>query len=336
MIYLLCGDDDFTIEESLASLRNEVGLPDVRDVNTVTFDASSRRAEIAATCDTGPFLADKRRVVVRGLGTRFERRRSSQSWSKTEASGLGEWAGLSEYLVLVPKTTNLVFVDGALTASNPLLKEIKPHASTRLFSRPNPRELRQWIRTRVASIGADIEPDAVEELAKTIGNDLRVIAMELEKLSLYKSGTAIHHKDVIDMVSYIRDATIFPAVDAILEGRFADAVRMVHQILGSGGSPSYLLAMLSRQVRLLMIAKDLGARGVPTPEYGKRLRLSGYPLRKTMEQERKFRPEQLVQIHRRLLKADLSIKSSSLDESVVLDLLVADLATIHGSGLDHD
>jgi DNA polymerase III delta subunit len=55
-----------------------------------------------------------------------------------------------------------------------------------------------------------------------------------------------------------------------------------------------------------------------------------------MEQGRKFRPEQLVQIHRRLLKADLSIKSSSLDESVVLDLLVADLATIHGSGLDHD
>ena len=54
-------------------------------------------------------------------------------------------------------------------------------------------------------------------------------------------------------------------------------------------------------------------------------------MRKTMEQERKFRSEQLVMVHRRLMEADLRIKSSSLDESVELDLLVADVASIqHG------
>ena len=51
-----------------------------------------------------------------------------------------------------------------------------------------------------------------------------------------------------------------------------------------------------------------------------------------MEQERKFRPEQLVQVHRRLLEADLRIKSSSLDESVALDLLVAEVAAIQHGG----
>ena len=335
MIYLLYGDDDFTIEEALASLRSEVGLPDVRDVNTAMFDGSSvSRAEVMATCDTVPFLADKRLVIVRGLLTKFERRRPSRSRSKTQPAeaGLGEWDGLSKYLERVPETTDLVFVDGALAASNPLLKTVQPHASSRVFSRPNPSELRQWIRTRVASMGADIEPDAVDELAETIGGDLRVVAGELEKLALYRSGASIRHEDVLEMVSYTRDANIFATVDAILEGRFAAAARMVHLILGSGGSPSYLLVMLSRQVRLLILAKDLAARRVPAPERGKRLGLSGYPLRKTMEQERKFRPEQLVLVHRRLLEADLSIKSSSLDESVALDLLVAEVAAIQHGG----
>ena len=181
-------------------------------------------------------------------------------------------------------------------------------------------------------MGADIEPNAVDELAETIGSDLRVVAGELEKLALYKTGTPIRHEDVLEMVSYTRDANIFATVDAVLEGRYASAARMVHLILDSGESPFYLLRMLSRQVRLLILAKDLGARQVPAPECGKRLGLSGYPLQKTMEQERKFRPEQLVKIHRRLMEADLSIKSSSLDEGVVLDFLVAEVAAIQHGG----
>jgi DNA polymerase III delta subunit len=52
LINLLYGDDDFTIEEALVSLRSEVGLPDVRDVNTTAFEASVSRAEMMATCVT--------------------------------------------------------------------------------------------------------------------------------------------------------------------------------------------------------------------------------------------------------------------------------------------
>ena len=210
MIYLLYGDDDFTIDEALVTLRSEVGLPDVRDVNTAAFDAAVSRAEMMATCDTVPFLADKRLVIVRGLLTRFERHRPSRSRSKSDSAtaGLGEWEGLSEYLERVPETTDLVFVDSALDASNPLLKAVQPHANSRLFSRPNPKELRQWIRSRVASLGADIESKAVDELAETIGGDLRIIDMELQKLSLYRWGETVRHEDVQEMVSYARECNV--------------------------------------------------------------------------------------------------------------------------------
>jgi DNA polymerase-3 subunit delta len=330
VIYLLHGDDDFTMGQHVSSMKQGVLPADVRDFNVSVLDGAQVSAdELISTCSTAPFLAEKRLVIVEGLVSRFERLGASRSRAK-EGRGpvpLGAWEGLAEFLSRAPETTEIVFADGPLTRSNPLFAAIQPHATVRPFPLPDPRSLAQWIRGRAAAAGIEIEHRAIDTLARTIGSDLRVIASELEKLSLFRSGAPIRHEDVLAMVSYTRDANIFAAVDAILEGRAADAVRMAHQILESGRPASYLLAMLARQLRLLILAKDLKSQGVPTGELGTRLGLSGYPLRKTLDQEQGFTPRRLVQLHGKLLEADLSIKSSALGEGVIIDLLVAELAS---------
>ena len=330
MIHLFHGDDDFTIGETVASMKQGVLPPDVRDFNVAVLDGGQVPIdELIATCSTAPFLAEKRLVIVEGLLSRFERRGPSRSRAR-EGRGqvpLGEWDGLGGFLSQAPETTDIVFADRLLTRSNPLFAAIQPHATVRPFPLPDPRSLTQWITSRAATSGIEIEPRAVDTLARTIGSDLRVIASELEKLSLFRSGAPVRHEDVVAMVSYTRDANIFAAVDAILEGRAADAVRMAHQILEAGRSTTYLLAMLARQLRLLILAKDLKAQGLRAGELGPRIGLSGYPLRKTLDQEQRFTSQRLVQLHRMLLEADLSIKSSGLDEDVVVDLLVAELAS---------
>ena len=76
MIYSLSGDDDFTIRETLAGLKESVGTPDVRDVNIVTIGANVSLDEFTANASTVPFLADKRLVLVEGLLGKFERGRA--------------------------------------------------------------------------------------------------------------------------------------------------------------------------------------------------------------------------------------------------------------------
>ena len=46
MIYSLSGDDDFTIRETLAGLKEGVGTPDLRDVNIVTLGANVSLDEV--------------------------------------------------------------------------------------------------------------------------------------------------------------------------------------------------------------------------------------------------------------------------------------------------
>ena len=331
MVYLLYGEDEFSLREFLASLKQEVDPAELRDVNVTTLDgAEVGFDELAATCDTVPFLSQKRMVVVERLLAQFERRgasrRSNRVASSTEPA-LGVWEALPNYLGTVPPTTELVFVEQRLTDSNPLFAKVRPVVTVRTFPLPGAGGLREWVRKRAEFRGVDIDPRAVDALAETIGRDLRVIDTELQKLSLYRWGQTVREEDVKELVSYAKEANIFAAVDAALEGRTGVGIRLIHQILYSGNPPSYVIAMIARQVRLLLLAKELRAQGIAPAEIGRRLSLSSYPLRKTLEQERKFTTQQLVEFHHKLLEADLSMKTSASDDQLALDMLIADLAS---------
>lgn len=330
MIHLLYGQDTFSRQEAVTAIKIEAAPAELGDVNVNVLNGSQVTfEELAATCDTVPFLADKRLVVVEGLLSTFERGLSARPTTTEDTKpGLGPWEGLSDYLDRVPETTELVFVDGQLANGNRLLAIVKPKAQVRTFQQPRAREIRPWIQRRADAEGIDIEPRAVDTLADTAGSDLGVIVSELRKLSLYRAGETIRHEDVQELVPYAREARIFDAVDAVVEGKVDAALDLVHRLLRGGSPVPFIFAMLARQVRLLVLAKDLKAEGVPAAEHGKRLGISGYPLQKTQDQERRFTSERLVDIHNKLLEADLSLKTTSVDDGLILDLLVAEIATM--------
>ncbi len=313
--------------EHVASMKEQVGVPDLRDVNITEIDGRSAALdELIAICSTVPFLAEKRLVIVRGLLSRFESGRGGRQPAQPRPK-LGEWDGLADRLRDLPPTTDLVFMDGAVASSNPLFRALGKVSKSQRFALPNQRQVSRWISDRAQESGIPIEPRAIAAIAESVGNDLRVIVSELEKLSLYRSGETIRQEDVAELVSYARDANIFAAVDAILEGRSGTAIRMVHGLLQGGASPIYLLIMLARQVRLLILAKELKAEGVPGADLGSRLGLSGYPLRKTLNQESAFTSSRLIETHRRLLEADLRMKSTGADTGLIIDILVAQLSS---------
>ena len=325
MIYLIYGEDSLSVEEALASLRGDSSLDDLADINTTTLNgASVSLPELEAAWSTIPFLADRRTVIARGLLARFEQGRGGGS---ARSRGMaGEWAALGERLAYVPESTDLIFVDGAVSRNNPLLSAVRPLAEVRECRVPSVRDMPRWVRERVDMLGAAIEPNAVSALVDAIGNDTRIVDMELQKLALYRSDGMIRLLDVEAMVSYVREANIFAAVDAALEGRAGIALRLVHQLIDAGRPPTYVITMIARQVRFLIVAKDMRARGMQQDEIGRRLSIRGYPLTKTMQQEGRFSAERLAEIHRRLLEADLSIKTGAAEDDMALDTLIIALS----------
>ena len=331
MIYVLFGDDEFTLSGELAAMKAEVGPADLLDVNITVLDGPSVSFdEVVATSSTVPFLADKRMVIVQGLLSQFEVRAPSRQRGRSATvskRSLGQWEKLPEHLAQLPGTTELVFVDGRLIESNSLFGMIRPLAQVRRYPLPTGSKLREWIRQRAADQGADIEPAAIDALIDSVGGNMRVLDLELQKLSVYRGAQSIRREHVLELVAYARETNIFAAVDAVVEARPGAAIQLIQQLLASGGSATYIITMIARQVRLLLLAKDLKAQGVSPAQMGPRLSLSGYPLRKTLEQEGRFTLEQLAGIHRELLEADLNVKTGGADDQVTLEVLVAELAS---------
>ena len=92
------------------------------------------------------------------------------------------------------------------------------------------------------------------------------MANEVDKLVLFTSGRRIEEKDVKAVVSYAQEASVFAMVDAILEFRVGVAEQLLGQLLQRGAAPAYLLVMLSRQVQMIVRAKELRKQRKPETE----------------------------------------------------------------------
>ena len=118
MFYILHGDNEFEISERLADFKQKIGDESLRDLNITVLDGrKTTLGEVQHAADAIPFLADKRLVIVDGLLTRLASRKAKEG---DEAAHLGAASsgaakdflnGLSDYVLHLPETTRLVFVE---------------------------------------------------------------------------------------------------------------------------------------------------------------------------------------------------------------------------------
>lgn len=325
MFYILHGADEFSRSEALAELRRRAGDPAMVELNTTRFDG--RRvslAELQHACSTIPFLCDRRLVIVDGLLTHLQRTASTEQGSKA----LQE---LGEYLSAMPETTRLVFLEpGSIAPEHPLRRLIGQEDTLgydREYRLPRGRELSRWIARRVRERGGAITPEATAQLAAFVGDSLRLLALEIEKLLSYVDRVRpITEEDVQLLVSDVREASIFDMVDALGRRDGEAASRLLRRRLEGGDHPLALQGMVARQIRILIQVKELSDEGLDRKAIARRLGLHPFVVRKALDQERNFSMEQLESIHRRLLETDVAVKTGEMDAVLALDMLIAGLA----------
>lgn len=330
MFYILYGKDDFSLQQALEEIKNELGNKEMLEVNTSTLDGQQLRlSQLMDACSTVPFLCPCRLVIVKGLLGRLEtkfgsERRTARSKAKN-SSALEEWTGLAEYIKQMPPTTLLVLIDGEVKAGNRLMKSLAPLAKIKSFPPLNDRNLSDWVQGRIKEGGGNISPAALKLLVGLVGADLWVMSGEIDKLLAYCSGEVITEENVKQLTSYAREANIFALVDAILEGRRSQAQQLLHRLLQEGASPSYILAMITRQLRLIVMAKDRG-RKISRPGITDSLEtISDYSLDKAVKQAKAFSLERIKKAYDQLLEADVGIKTGKYEGDLALDLLVVEL-----------
>lgn len=315
MFYIFHGDDEHSKREFLAQLQEKLGDISLIELNTTRFEGRSLSfSALKHTCESVPFLTDRRLVIVEDL-----------LLNKPEYLN-----DLVEYVEGIPATTRLVFWESRLLRKDHpmiLLAQQSDQGFVRFFKRLDARELPQWVQNRINERGGRISPRAAHMLALDVGSDLALLDNEIEKLLIYKGAEQIEVDDVSLLCPFVAEASIFDLVDALGSRHRRTAAELMHSKIADGTEPGRLFYMITRQYRLLIQAKELAESGNRPDEISRVLKIHAFVARKLFQQSRNYSLEQLEQIYAHLLDIDVGVKTGRTDLPTALNLLVAGLVT---------
>ena len=328
MLHILIGEDDFSIRQALEEIKKTIGDATALMSNTTVLEGKQVTPEqLRSACETVPFLAEKRLVIVEGLlerfgtGNRTGRRKSSKKNGQPE-----EYQTIADAVTGLPEFTELVILGGAVKSSNPLLRALAAAGEVRTFPRLKQKQLEPWVARRVKAAGGSISPQAVTLLIRFVGNDLWVMANEVDKLTLYAGGRQIEEEDIRTVVSYAQEASVFAMVDAVMEFRGGAAQSLYQQLLHQGVTPAQPLVMLARQVKINYQLKEMRGQRKTRAEIQNKLGLTNdFVLRKAWDQAERYSPARLREMYHKLLETDVAIKTGKMEDEVALNVLIAEL-----------
>lgn len=356
MFILLSGKDEFTAHEELARIRGSGDF----GYNEDAFDGETADvAVIRNTCDTMPFLAEKRLVVVEGLPKPRRRKGDEETddedsgndaevsvseapaastakdkrGKKVATTGLSPQAfakSLAEYIPSLPESTLLVaIVIDELKADHPLMQVARRYGISHVFEKPKGTQLNDWVVRRARTQQCRITPEAARMLVGSLGDDLRMLSTEIDKLATYVGvGNEIRTEDVEAITPVARQAKVFDLTDALARRDTPAALVLLHELLAGGESPLGIVALTAFQTRSLMQVKLLGDRGMPPRQIADIAGINPFVVDKSLRLARLFTFAQLEAAHRTLLDIDTSLKRSRITPELALDLLVLEFGKV--------
>ncbi len=276
--------------------------------------------ELQASALAMPFLAPSRLVVI---------------YCPLNRPATREWQ--EKFLALlerVPLTTKVVLVEYRVLKDDDkeggwLLKWAlakKDRVLVRAFPLMDEEEMARWIQAQAREMGGRFSPGAAALLASLVGSETRMAYHEIQKLLTYvNAGRAVEVEDVENLSLAVFHESIFALVDALATQNGRKALRLLRRFLDED-SPQYVMGMMIRQFRLLILVRELQEEGAILGEMVRQLapfRLKRWEIEKLSRQARHFSLETLESAYRRLLDIDEAIKSGQIDDGVALDTFTA-------------
>ena len=306
-VYLLTGSDRPKIETALARLR---GRFDVSAIDVLNADAGA--PEAVAACNTlGLFGGEDRLVIVEDVDGRPNADgRLVGGWKAADAKVI------ATYLDDPAVGSVLALVAHAVKADAPLAKVCAKAGDVLVYEAPKEKDLPAWVAQRFEALGARAERDACRALVETVGDDLRELATEIQKLATWSGGGEIREGDVRQLAVGLAETAGFELTDAWGRRDAANVLTAAESILERSGKPrrdgvARLAAMLASHVERVRECQRLDADGVPAKEAAARIKRHPFYVQKLYAQARNYTGEELREAVVRLAALDHALKGES-------------------------
>ena len=206
------------------------------------------------------------------------------------------------------------------------------HGSMVEFAKQNQRDLIAWVTRHFASQKKRISADLCAYLIDITGGTMTALGGEIDKICAYSGAEDICKADIDAVTEPVLDAVVFQMTDLLGEGRYAQALLKLQQLLKMQQEPLAILGAVGGQFRKISAARTLMDNGKNAGHLQRLYGIPDYPARKIMEAARRFQPEFCQKAAELILETDYQMKTSFDDSERLLELLILRLAQEAGNG----
>ncbi len=313
-VYFFYGEEEYVKEAALGKLRKKLLPAGLEALNESILEVPNADS-IIADAETMPMMCDKRLVVAKEWAC------LKSGTSRDEANEVDK---ITNYLSTSPDSTCIVFyLQGKPDERKKLVKYLQKNATTVQFIPLNESDLKKWIIKHLKDNFKTISQADAQYLIFKVGQSVTIILQELNKLIAHSGeSNAITRQSIDDIVTPSLECTVFEFIDKIIENKPAVAMSMLQSMLEAGESYISIIAMITRQVRLMMHVRIMQDDNLHSAEIEKRLEMTRFVSNKVLKQAQKFTSKSLKDLFYNCIDADYGFKSGRIRDDIAINRLV--------------
>ena len=305
-VYLLFGAETY-LRDVAAKTITDLAFTEgeMRDFNETNFSLNTEDnlARALAVAQQLPMMAQRR--VIRVTDVRI----SATGFRDTITED--HEPILSAYLATPSEHSVVIFIADELNGVRKMGKFLREKTTAVEFTRLDDRQLAEIARRTIKDTGAEIDEPALRQLIGLVGQDVRRLTNEINKLVAAAMPDKRITSALIDtLVSNSRELTNFELTDHLVAGRRTHALAALKKILDDGAEPVALMGLISYNYRRLLMAKDLMSRGADIREVASVAKLRYNDQEPFLAAARRADAKSLAHAIKRLAETDLAIKTS--------------------------
>ena len=320
-VYLLWGEDDFRLEKALISLRLKILGSDISPLNHRVLNNPDLNILLENIQTTGMMFGNL--LVEVDSKNLFLRTKEKV---EVKSDYIDKIIDALEYL---PTTVSVIFVckidkgsNKKVDGASKIVKAIKKIGEVQEFQQfksYETKKLIEWINQNVKEKNLFIKSDAADELLLSVGEDLRRLDAEIDKLELLAYPEKTITKKMVAELGLSCD-NIFTFADVLISGNKEQSYIELNNLL-ENDEPLRVLGFLQSTIRQWLIIK-VDSKTLSDFEIGKKINMHEYRVQLALKKLSKVTIKQLIELQRKITETEYKIKSGKLEKKLAMELML--------------
>lgn len=311
-VYYLFGEDSYSIEITHKAIEKYIEPFIASDFDKENYYGENQTfANITALASTFPFGSEKKIITVK------------------QAEKLKDKKELVSYLKSPAEFSTIIFLHEG-TISNPETEPYKTLASYGFLYEAKElkgKSLIEWLISAVVKAGKTISYENAQMLTDISGENRSALEAQLEKIFLYiGENKEITIDSIRGLSTSLKQYTVFDLQNALGKRNKSSALKVAHNLLQNGTEPIQIIAMLNKYFSGLARLPELASANTNEFQIARILGTHPYFLKEYHSARKLYSNQQLAAVFSALLKADISVKTTSIDDYTLIGVLIAEIA----------